>query len=255
MHNQRIAAIFDVDGTLLADTSLEAIFARWLWWRGELRWRQALWMIGGGLHALYHNQSPSFANKFYLRGQDTTHIARQARECFAAEIAPRLLPRALERIDWHRRAGHFVVLLSGGLDVLVAPLAEALGVHARIATRLESKNGKLTGRIAGEHFRGAAKATALRALSEHGALNLQRSFAYADHHTDQSLLALVGHPVATNADARLRRLAIDRNWMVEDFRNPFTLCLNSTETLPSTSLPLDVSPSPACSHISMRPTG
>ena len=54
-------------------------------------------------------------------------------------------------------------------------------------------------------------------MNRAGAFDLKRSFAYADSHADRRLLAMVGHPVATNPDADLRRFAKSRNWMIEDF--------------------------------------
>ena len=42
MNHQRIAAIFDVDGTLITPTTLERIFIKFLWRRGQLGWRELL---------------------------------------------------------------------------------------------------------------------------------------------------------------------------------------------------------------------
>jgi hypothetical protein len=37
------------------------------------------------------------------------------------------------------------------------------------------------------------------------------------------MLEVVGNPVAVNPDKPLRRIAIERDWMIEIFRNPVTL--------------------------------
>lgn len=216
-NHTRIAAIFDVDGTLIARTSMEQIFIRFLWRRGELGFREMAGAFRGATEAIAAGRSPITANKGYLRDKDSTRVRQLARECFDAEIADRLLPKAVERLCWHQRADHFVVLLSGALDILLEPLAEHLGVSARIGVDLEACDHRLTGRIAGIHPCGVVKADCLATVSSAAAFDLKRSFAYANHHTDRFLLAMVGNPIAANADARLRRIAASRGWMIEDF--------------------------------------
>ncbi|MDX2033108.1 MAG: HAD-IB family hydrolase [Blastocatellia bacterium] len=213
----RIAAIFDVDGTLLAGSSMEWTFARFLFRRGELGWREGVHFLAGGLEAMVHGRSPFISNKSYLRGKDATRIRRLARDCFASEIAPRLLPAAMARLRWHQDAGHFVMLLSGSLDLLLEPLAEHLGLGARIGAEIESEGRRLTGRIIGVHPLGEAKAECLRIMTAALCFNLKRSFAYADQYADRSLLRMVGNPVVVNGDAALRRYGRNRGWMSEDF--------------------------------------
>ena len=217
MSTKHIAAIFDVDGTLIAHDSLERIFIRFLWRYGELRVGDLARLFGGAIKALAEGRSPLKANKAYLRGKSAERVARLARDCFEQEIERRLLPSAIERLRWHQRAGHHVVLLSGTLDLLLAPLAEYLGVEACTGTEIEIVNQCLTGRIVGLHPYGAAKAECLTKINCKATFDLARSFAYADCYADRYLLAAVGHPVATNPDRRLRRVAERHGWMIEDF--------------------------------------
>jgi HAD superfamily hydrolase (TIGR01490 family) len=217
MNNTRIAAIFDVDGTLVKDGSLERIFIKFLWRRGQVGWREVGRAALGALGAFISGRSPIRANKAYLRGKDAIHIRRLARQCFEQEIRPRLSPDAIERLHWHQSAGHFVILLSGTLDLLLEPLAEFLGVSARVGTELEIRERYFTGRITGLHPYKEAKAECLRVLNCVGLFNLKRSFAYADTYADRHLLESVGNPVATNPDPRLRCLAERGGWMIENF--------------------------------------
>src|SRR5262249_42506332 len=146
MKNQRIAAIFDVDGTLIANATLERIFLKFLWRRGQLGWREIIRWIGAALKALVWKKPGAAgrlrlkAIKAYLRGKDSARFQRLARECFEIEIAPRLSSEAITRLRWHQSAGHFVILLSGTLDLLLEPLAERLGVWARVGSELEVEN-------------------------------------------------------------------------------------------------------------------
>ncbi|MGH9769479.1 MAG: HAD family hydrolase [Blastocatellia bacterium] len=217
MENRRIAAIFDVDGTLIADATLERIFIRFLWRRGELGWREMIKWIGASAKAAATGRPQLKAIKAYLRGKDSARIRRLAQECFESEIEPRLSPEAVNRLRWHQSAGHFVILLSGTLDLLLEPLAERLGVCARVGSELEVEEKSFTGRIAGAHPFGKTKAECLATINRAAYVDLKRSFAYADSFADRHLLAMVGHPVATNADVGLRKIAESRGWMIEDF--------------------------------------
>jgi HAD superfamily hydrolase (TIGR01490 family) len=214
---QSIAAVFDVDGTLVAGASLEARFIKFLWRYGELSAKDLARLGAGAWQALAAGRSPVRANKAYLRDKDAARMRMIARDCFEQEIKRRLLPSALFRLRWHQEAGHAVVLLSGALDLLLEPLAAFLDVTAQVGTATETDGGRLTGRIAGEHPYNRAKVACLMSLTEARPFDLARSFAYANHYTDRHLLAAVGNPVAANPDRRLRGLALKRGWLIEDF--------------------------------------
>ena len=217
MNTRKIAAIFDVDGTLIAGATLERIFIGFLVRRGELGWREMTYWIGAAAKAAATGGVRLKAIKAYLRGKDPAYLRHLARECVEREIEPRLSPEAVNRLRWHQSAGHLVILLSGTLDLLLDPLAERLGVHARVGSELEVEDNRFTGRIAGAHPFGMMKAECLATINRANRFNLMRSFAYADSFADRHLLAMVGHPVATNADTALRKIAETRGWMIEDF--------------------------------------
>ena len=217
MNKRRIAAIFDVDGTLIAGATLERIFIRFLRRRGELGWREMIHWLSAAAKAVATGRPRLKAIKAYLRGKDSTRLRRLAHECFENEIEPRLSTDAVNRLRWHQSAGHFVILLSGTLDLLLEPLAERLGVYARIGSELEIDDRRFTGRIAGAHPFGVTKAECLATINRAAGFDLKSSFAYADSFADRHLLAMVGHPVAANADMGLRKIAESRGWMIEDF--------------------------------------
>lgn len=208
----RIAAIFDVDGTLVAGRSLERIFIGRLLREGELGAVDLARLLGGAF-----GKAALRANKSYLRGKSCERLSALARRCFEDEIKPLLLPAALERMRWHKAAGHEVALLSGTLELLMAPLAEHLGVCITSSTRLEVADGQLSGKIIGSHPFGPGKVERLGEMARRHSFDLNLSFAYADHYADRHLLESVGRPVAANPDRRLRMLAESRGWMIEDF--------------------------------------
>lgn len=219
MNKNSIAAIFDIDGTLLAGTSMEVRFLQYLWRYGELRASDIMRLAAGAFHTAVEGRSVLRANKAYLSGKPLDHYRRLAQDCFDQHIKHHLLPTAVARVRWHQQQNHTVVLLSGSLDLLVEPLARHLNADSHIGTRIKQDGIYLLGKIEGEHPYNKAKATTLLALNQFRNFDLSKSFAYGNHYTDRHVLGLVGNPVATNPDRRLRHWARESGWMIEDFTN------------------------------------
>ena len=245
-HGKNIAAFFDLDGTLMALPSLERRFFRTLRYRREIPgksyflWlKEALRLLPRGISALLQ------ANKVYLRG---VHILDERGErdrhvCSwhksghhgegRASAPPRRNPRltvpafftqAVERVAWHAKQGHQIVLVSGTLEPLAREAACAMeaqlaerGITAKIrvrATRLEEKNGHWTGRILGEVMIGEVKAHVAKQLAGELQLDLKKCYAYGDSLNDQWLMAAVGKPSAVNPTKDLASIARARGWPV-----------------------------------------
>ena len=241
-----IAAFFDLDGTLVALPSLESRLFRTLRYRREIRaenylfWlREALRLVPRGINAILH------ANKMYLRGlklfdergKGDEEVSSWQKDGHQAEgqasAPPRRTPRlpvptffaqAIETVAWHAKQGHEIALISGTLEPLArgaarameAELAErGIAVRARvIATRMEEKDGKFTGKILGEAMFGEAKARAAKRLAGEMRLDLRRCYAYGDSLSDRSLMALVGRPAAVNPSNDFASIARTRGWPV-----------------------------------------
>jgi HAD superfamily hydrolase (TIGR01490 family) len=223
-----IGAIFDVDRTLLPGTTAERLFLRYLWEKRQLGVREALLTAGFAMRHL--RPTPSHIvqsirrHRPYLRGKDLAEMQQLGLDCFERDIRPRLAARGIETVASHRARGHTTVMLSGSLWFLLQPMAEFLGINHVIATRLAVKASstpgrgpRLTTRLEGPHPYGRAKALLVQRFAAEHALSLDASSAYADHYTDAPMLALVGHPICVNPDARLRREAEQRGWPIEAF--------------------------------------
>jgi phosphatidylglycerophosphatase C len=98
------------------------------------------------------------------------------------------------RLDWHRREGHEIVVVSASLDVYVAAAAEQLGIDRALCTRLEVDSaGRCTGRLLGGNCRGPEKAKRLQAhvAATGGCV----AWAYGDSRGDAEMLALAANAV------------------------------------------------------------
>lgn len=118
-----------------------------------------------------------------------------------------------ELIDGVHAAGGLVGVVSGGFHELLDPLAERLGLDFCRANRLETVDGRLTGRVDGPIVDAAAKATALEEWAAAGGIPLGRTVAVGDGANDLQMLDRAALGVAFCAKPVVRAqadLAIDR---------------------------------------------
>lgn len=219
---QAIAAFFDVDGTLTRTTVLHPLIwyqkARLPWWRFVL-WFVGLCLDVPGYVLTDRRSRTKFTRRFYRRyaGLNAEEVARFHRHTVATTYLPRLYREAVERVNWHRRQGHRIILVSGGLDLTLEPLAQYLQAHHLVCARLQQRNGILTGELDGLPMVDEEKANALRRCAD---IDLKRSFAYADSISDLPMLRAVGNPAAVNPDGRLRTVAEREHWPIYQWHAP-----------------------------------
>jgi HAD superfamily hydrolase (TIGR01490 family) len=232
----RVAAFFDLDGTLLAGPSLERRFFRMLRYRRAIGVKNYLLWLGEAVRLAPRGMGAILqADKMYLRGVRvpegdcgierggaTDDSGGSGKRGATRMCVPRFFPEAVERVAWHAAQGHAIVIVSGTLEPLARGAARTMEtqvamhgiapeVHA-IATRLEEAAGSWTGRIVGEAMFGEEKARAVRRLAAAWGLDLARSYAYGDGANDRWMLAAVGRPTAVNAAEGLRKIARLHGW-------------------------------------------
>ena len=215
---ERVAAFFDLDGTLIPEPSLEHRFFTELRRSGAvpftnyLRWGvEAARLLPKGLLAVQHG------NKRYLAGLYSDLVFRHVDSISFFE-------EGIARVAWHAQQGHEIVLVSGTLEALarLAAMAlecelEARGVQVRprvCATRLAEERGRWTGYLAGDVMYGAAKARAIEELAKEEKLDIRQCHGYGNSLLDRKLLCAVGHGHAVNPEADLAALANEKDWPI-----------------------------------------
>jgi HAD superfamily hydrolase (TIGR01490 family) len=210
-----IAALFDVDNTMLPGQASEVRFFRFLWRRGLVGWREvwdsAVWLLRQAPSVSLH---PLRERKLYLAGKVVADIESFAEEFCRAEIVPYLSTQALSRMDEHRRAGHHIVLVTGSLEFLMSPLATLLNVSTLMAAKLEQHQQRFTGHICSPLPYGQGKRELITHLTEECSIDLAQSFAYGDSPGDVELLRMVGHPLVVNPIRGMASIARRHGWPV-----------------------------------------
>ena len=184
-------ALFDFDGTLTTRETFPD-FMRY----AVPRWRL---LAGGALLApvvfgyrrgwVAGNPTRASIVQVGLRGVQARRLRAQG-DAFAREVLPGLLrPEAMEKLAWHRGRGDRIVVVSGGLDVYLAPWCAAQGLELACSV-LAERSGRITG-YAGVQCVGEEKVRRIRAFCDPKAY--VAIHAYGDTHEDMAMLAMAQH--------------------------------------------------------------
>ena len=126
---------------------------------------------------------------------------------------------ALELIELHRSKGHHLILLTAASPYISEMVIDDLNLHDMLCTHLEVKEGRFTGKPIEPLCYGSGKVHWAENFANDRGIKLDASYFYTDSYTDLPMLRRVGHPVATNPDPRLRRLAQREGMTIRDFQN------------------------------------
>jgi HAD superfamily hydrolase (TIGR01490 family) len=139
-------------------------------------------------------------------------------EVYDKHIKLKLWPETVRLAKDHIKQGREVWLVTAAPQELGDVIAHELGLTGAIGTKVERKNGILTGKLVGKPIHGPQKRKAILALAKDRNLSLKRSYAYSDSQNDLPMLTAVGHPVAVNPDKILTRYAKAADWPIYDFK-------------------------------------
>lgn len=219
----RIAAFFDVDNTIIRGASAFHL-AVGLRRRGFFGVRDLLafgfhqaryLMYGEDVEAIDQVRSRALS---IVAGKSVAEIAAIGEEVWDEVLSLRIFAGTQALLNRHLEAGHQVWIITASPVEIGELIGRRLGVTGALGTVAEHKDGFYTGRLVGDLLHGRAKASAVAELARQEGLDLSLCFAYGDSTNDVSILSSVGHPVAINPDARLRRHARDVGWPVREFR-------------------------------------
>ena len=155
-----------------------------------------------------------------FRGRSERELAEEAVRWVEQMVADQIYPEARELVADHLDRGHVVAIISGATHYVVGPIAHLLGIEHMLYTRLEVEDGLFTGRVVEPVCFEEGKIYWLEKFIADQGVSLAKSWFYTDSVTDLPLLDLVGHPVVTNPDHMLYRIARKRRWPVRFFTPP-----------------------------------
>jgi len=213
-----VLAFFDMDYTVL-DTSSGLEYVKHLREHGRISARLlfyiAWWTVTYKVASVDMNRAvPKLLS--YVEDVSAMRLMAESYEWVDQKLKAHIAPRAVELIQAHRQQGHRVVLISASTQFAVQPVAEQLNIDF-ICSQVVIVADRMTGDIVDPPCYGAGKITWAQHYADEHEAALADAYFYTDSHSDQPLLDVVGHPVAVNPDARLKKLAQKRGWPIEKF--------------------------------------
>jgi len=218
LSSERHLAVFDLEHTLVASNVVDSY--AWLASR-HLPANRRVALVADLLASaprwlsLDRRDRGDFLRFFYRRyeGAPVDQIAEDAWDLFHQYLLARCFPAGIARVRHHRRLGHRTLLITGALDLVVAPLRPLF--DDVVCARMSERDGTFTGHLTELSPTGEARALLLDRYARQHGLSLSESVAYADSVSDLAMLEAVGFPVAVNPDSRLAAIARRRGWLVE----------------------------------------
>ncbi len=186
---ERKLALFDLDGTLTRkDTFLELI----KYFFGRRRFRMGLLRLSPCLLRYQLRLIPNWEAKekvlmYFFKDITLDQFQKKCNE-FAIEKLPSLLKeKAWSELKKLKRDGARIVIVSASAENWIRPWCNLNDIEC-IATRLEVREGKLTGRIKGRNCYGVEKVNRIREQIDLSQYN--EILAYGDSKGDLPMLEL-----------------------------------------------------------------
>ncbi|WP_240000606.1 HAD family hydrolase [Photobacterium kishitanii] len=214
-------AIFDLDETLIAADSASLwnnfIVTKGLAPVSLLTQEQA--MMAAYTKGTLDMDSYMTATLAPLKGKSPQQIKPLVDEFITTIITPAIYQQALERIEWHRKRGDHILIISATSEHLVKPIATILGINDVIAINLEQNHGVYTGETTGILSFKEGKVERLKIWLQQQDHNYKGSYGYSDSANDLPLLNVVNKPFAVNPDPTLAMHAQIKDWTIMDWRH------------------------------------
>jgi phosphoserine phosphatase len=109
------------------------------------------------------------------------------------------------------------VFLSASPDLYLNEFGFRFGVDRTICTKFFSQDGMFSGEIYSANCKGEEKRRRLVDLYKSNEIDWSQSYGYGNSLMDVSFLEMLGNPVVVNPDRKLKQIAVERNWPVEQW--------------------------------------
>jgi len=208
-------AVFDVDRTILRNTSGEMQLIRFLIKHRMLPFTNMIRIFLYFLQNIYKGVHEAvLRNKLYMYGIDERILQSLLPKFYAEHLQSHVSEYAQKKILDLRNQGYTILLLSGTLDFIVQLLIQKLRLHEGIGSKMEIIDHKYTGRIVGPHPFHQTKVQILKTWLDGQDIDYSVSYAFGDSWADVPLLSCFGHPIALNPGHTLTWRAKKRGWQI-----------------------------------------
>ncbi|SHH41170.1 HAD family hydrolase [Tepidibacter thalassicus] len=200
---KKIAAFFDIDGTLYRDSLMVEHFKKLIkydiidpsLWHSHTKKTFLNWDKRQGN---YDDYLLELADIYIssIKGLSKKSIDFTSEQVINLK-AERVYRYTRSKIKWHVNNRHIVIFISGSPNFLVKKMAKKYNVTDHIGSNYIFENDIFTGKVI-PMWDSASKDKAIDKFVEKYNLDLEKSFAYGDTNGDFTMLKRVGNPIAIN---------------------------------------------------------
>jgi len=181
--------LFDFDGTLTTGDSFIAFLRRT---NTSLKFFWGLIVLSPvlllyKLHILPNWKAKQLVISFFYKGVSEKCFSQACKTFSEINIPPTLKKNAIKKLYEHLLKGHRVVIVSASLEYYLLDWCKSIGADL-IATRLEIRDGKITGNFSGNNCYGKEKA--IRIKEKYSLDSFEKIIAYGDSIGDKEMLEL-----------------------------------------------------------------
>lgn len=205
---KKIAAFFDIDGTLYRDSLMVEHFKKLIKydiidqkaWYERARDTFVDWDKRQGDYDVYLDDvCELYVNS--LMGLDKTCIDFTSDQVIKLK-SDRVYKYTRSRIKWHLDNNHVVIFISGSPNFLVEKMAKKYNVTDFLGSDYIFENEIFNGTVI-PMWDSKSKNTAINNFIEKYGIDLSQSYAYGDTNGDINMLRRVGNPIAINPTKEL----------------------------------------------------
>jgi HAD superfamily hydrolase (TIGR01490 family) len=181
--------LFDFDGTLTAKDSFIG-FLRTT--NSSLKFFLGLVVLSPvlvlyKLHILPNWKAKQLVILFFYKGVSAEFFSLACKKFSEKNIPLTLKENALQKLNEHLLQKHQVVIVSASLEYYLSDWCKSIGADL-IATRLEIRDGKITGNFSGKNCYGKEKAKRIR--EKYSLESFDKIIAYGDSEGDKEMMEL-----------------------------------------------------------------
>lgn len=208
MSKKKIAAFFDIDGTLYRDSLMTEHFKKLI--KYEIL-DEKIWINDiKPLYTNWDNREDDYDNYLFELSnayvKAITNLSKDTLDFAAEQVmklkANRVYTYTRDVIKKHKEKGHLVFFISGSPDFLVNKMGKKHDVFLSVGSAYIMKDNIFTGTVI-PMWDSDSKNNMIDELIATYDIDLENSYAYGDTNGDYRMLSRVGNPVAINPSKEL----------------------------------------------------
>jgi HAD superfamily hydrolase (TIGR01490 family) len=209
-------AFFDLDHTLLSLNSGRALIKQ----AYEAKMINRSGLIKVAIYSLFYKLNladPISLLKrvvLWVKDQDEETLQNLVNDVFEKHLKLSVRKEVVEEIEFHRRHGAILVILSSSIPPICKAVAVQLKLDDILCSELEVSNGIFTGQLKGEFCLGEGKVRRIKEYCNKMSLKEEDSYYYGDSIEDYPALKIIGNPVCVSPDKKLKKIALKAGWKI-----------------------------------------